>query len=133
MCALWAREGAPYDLARLRDALLSPEFVLYLGRKACPLALPLAPQIVTAGCVEDALAFLNLKQALETIAPRHGEKLARRLRDPTSWLLWDSDGETRVAVEQSVTRRDHPLSRRRWQYSVRVEHRAHLLADYAQD
>jgi CRISPR system Cascade subunit CasD len=47
-CALWARENAPHMLAELRDALQEPRFVLYLGRKSCPLALPLKPELMSA-------------------------------------------------------------------------------------
>jgi CRISPR system Cascade subunit CasD len=42
--ALWARSQAPHTLRELRQALLEPRFVLYLGRKSCPLGLPLQPR-----------------------------------------------------------------------------------------
>lgn len=44
--AVWG-DDAPWPLAQLRDALLRPVFVLYLGRKSCPLAAPLGPRIVS--------------------------------------------------------------------------------------
>ncbi len=125
-CALWSRENAPHTLAELRDALQEPRFVLYLGRKACPLALPLKPELVPAETVEAALAGGGPGQALCTL---WNEATAARLLDKFSqdapWLLWDSDAETCLTADQTITRRDEPLSRRRWQFSVREEHRAH--------
>lgn len=48
------------DLAALAQALRCPVFTLYLGRKSCPLAAPLDPQIVAADSPEAALASLRL-------------------------------------------------------------------------
>ena len=45
--AAWSDE-APWPLSQMKDALLRPAFVLYLGRKSCPLAAPLGPRIVAA-------------------------------------------------------------------------------------
>lgn len=44
--AVW-NEDAPWPLSQVKDALLRPAFVLYLGRKSCPLAAPLGPRIVS--------------------------------------------------------------------------------------
>ncbi|MDO5603771.1 MAG: type I-E CRISPR-associated protein Cas5/CasD [Paracoccus sp. (in: a-proteobacteria)] len=50
------------DLAPLAAALRRPVFTLYLGRKSCPLAAPLNPQIVTADSAEAALTTLHLPE-----------------------------------------------------------------------
>ena len=42
LVAVSAESDAPTDLESLAQALKTPVFPLYLGRKACPLALPLA-------------------------------------------------------------------------------------------
>ena len=47
-------EEAPYSAQQLVSSLSKPTFTLYLGRKSCPLALPLAPRIVNAETVKDA-------------------------------------------------------------------------------
>ncbi|MEX2165364.1 MAG: type I-E CRISPR-associated protein Cas5/CasD [Sulfuricaulis sp.] len=128
--ALWARPGAPYTLGELRRALLEPGFTLYLGRKACPLALPLQPEVVSAERVEDALAGLRLSAVFEKLAEVGDgteSKLIRHFEPAEPFLLWDSDAETKLVPEQTTTRRDSPLSRRRWQFKVRNEHRAHAL------
>ncbi len=127
--ALWARPDAPYPLESLRHALLEPGFTLYLGRKACPLALPLQPEVTKAEYVDDALATVSVRTVLSKLAEAEGReesRLSRHFGPTTPVLLWDSDAETRLAPEQTVSRRDAPLSRRRWQFKVRDEHRAHL-------
>lgn len=48
------------DLSRLAQALRQPEFTLYLGRKSCPLAAPVDPQIIEADSPEGALQALRL-------------------------------------------------------------------------
>ncbi|QNT79321.1 type I-E CRISPR-associated protein Cas5/CasD [Entomobacter blattae] len=54
--ALWLRNpSARWSLDRLKQAMLQPVFMLSLGRRSCPLALPLAPQIQEASTVTEAL------------------------------------------------------------------------------
>ncbi|WP_428098683.1 type I-E CRISPR-associated protein Cas5/CasD [Candidatus Rariloculus sp.] len=45
--AMWGEEEA-WPLTQLADALRTPEYVLYAGRKSCPVSAPLAPGIVRA-------------------------------------------------------------------------------------
>jgi len=44
-----------FDLSALQHALTHPKFTLYLGRKSCPLAVPLLPSIITATSIKQAL------------------------------------------------------------------------------
>lgn len=118
--AIWARGDAPYPLQEIKRRLLEPEFVLYLGRKSCPLALPLNPNIVSAESVEAALVDMSFANATKGVL---GEGL---LDEASPMLLWDADAETCLDAEQTVTRRDTLTSRRRWQFAVREERRAHL-------
>lgn len=130
--ALWTRPDALYALNQLRDALLEPGFTLYLGRKACPVALPLQPNVVQAEHIEDALADTSLGNVLKMLAEAEGRDesvLTRHFSLTAPLLLWDSDAKTRQAPEQIVTRRDAPLSRRRWQFKVRDEHRAQFTKE----
>lgn len=60
--AIWLKSEADnshceykVDLEQLRQALKYPTFTLYLGRKSCPLSLPLSPQIITANHIKAAL------------------------------------------------------------------------------
>ena len=59
--AVWGQD-LRWPLPELADALRRPAFVLYLGRKSCPLAAPLDPRIVEAS---DPVA------ALRGLAPPH--------------------------------------------------------------
>lgn len=129
--ALWARGGAPHSLDELRDHLLAPEFVLYLGRKSCPLALPLMPVIVSVDSIEAALTDFSFAAAAKQIwgdDSQTAEWVIGKMAEDTPLLFWDVDAETRVPAEaqSAYTRRDTSTSRRRWQFAVREERRAHL-------
>ncbi|GJL57359.1 MAG: type I-E CRISPR-associated protein Cas5/CasD [Nitrospirales bacterium] len=128
--ALWARTNAPHNLHELRHALLEPCFMLYLGRKSCPLALPLQPEVKSTEAVEDALASRHLTGVLARVTEAVGDagwtKIYTRFQTSSPLLLWDGDAETRLSPEQTGTRRDSMLSRHRWQFTVRNEHQAHL-------
>lgn len=128
---LWARASAPHSLNVLRDRLLAPEFVLYLGRKSCPLALPLMPVIASAENIEAALADFSFAAAANQIWSDDSQTarwVIDKVAEDKPMLFWDVDAETRVpSVDQSTyTRRDTPTSRCRWQFAVREERRAHL-------
>jgi CRISPR system Cascade subunit CasD len=120
--ALWSRAGAPHSLGELRAALLRPRFTLYLGRKSCPPALPLAPDVIEAPHLPAALTAYP--PAPESLVPAHRE--ARPL------LAWEDDvvpaeipGIRRLHVER---RRDTPTDRRRWYFADRNEQVAILEA-----
>lgn len=129
--ALWARDDAPYSLERLRDALKAPRFVLYLGRKSCPIALPLAPEVVEAPCIEEALARMSFVRATDGLWDESGtaQRIADRMTVGTAMLCWDTDAAVRIDTYQTVTRRDEVLSRRRWQFAVREERQGFPVAE----
>lgn len=119
---LWQRAtDAEFSLTAIRDALLTPVFVLYLGRKSCPLAAPLHPQLVEADSLHAAFTG--------TVFPpiEHLRDAGRLQR-----IAYDSDAALPLGdVEAtcfSVTRRDEPRSRTRWQFSDRTEQVALLGA-----
>lgn len=115
--AVTAREGARWTLAALAEGMEQPVFTPYLGRKSCPLGLPLAPVVAEAA---DVVAALE---------QRHAEgretHFARRLNveDATLRIVLDAD---LVAADdprhrRTEWRRDAPLSRERWQFGLRAE------------
>ncbi len=119
LAAIWARVPAPrWPLAKLADAMRRPVFVPYLGRKSCPLGLPLAPEISEA---PDAVGALEA---------RHGVGKEAAWRDR---FTDRQDGELVVALDPEHVadddprrrrieiRRDQPRSRRRWQFDLREE------------
>jgi CRISPR system Cascade subunit CasD len=114
---LWARPRALNTLAELAASLHEPVFTLYLGRKSCPLALPLSVQVVTAENILDAIANAALPLP---------DEFARHLMLPNvrPALYWDTDGEAGLPAEHTFTRRDAVYSRRRWQFQPRSENHA---------
>lgn len=118
--AAWLTEPSAYTLEQLRQALLRPVFQLYLGRKSCPPALPLAPTVCTVATLKEALN--------QSFAP-----LTRSLKEDGWWLqhdqwaryCWEGDqdrlgGDVTHAVR--TTPWDEPLSRDRWQFAQRVRY-----------
>jgi len=108
--AITVANDAPYSLEELASALLKPVFTLYLGRKSCPLATPLQPQIVNAATLRDALASVPPITVLADIISKADTN-----------VFWEGDVESGLPRQQVITRRDEPRSRKRWQFSDRRE------------
>jgi len=144
LVAVVAENGAPYSLEEIRMALLKPRFHLYLGRKSCPVAAPLNPQVRDAVGFGDALdtypygalfvsKYLFKKAEKEVV---DGAAIAdSSLLTGMSWddervfaygnqpvrYYWEGDAGDLVS-QQSLTRHDQPLSRARWQFTQRTEY-----------
>jgi CRISPR system Cascade subunit CasD len=113
---IWAKEehseAYPYPLELLERKLNEPEFVLYLGRKSCPLALPVEAQVVVGDSLKEALGKAEFKC----------EIFLGLLKKPEqARLYWEGEEDGLVPVH-TVTRRDLILSRKRWQFADRKEH-----------
>jgi len=108
--AIGIREGGSVNAQQLAEALRKPVFTLYLGRKSCPLAIPLDPRVIPAGTVKEAMGQCDKpKGDLETL-----------LRQKSCAVFWEGD-HGGYPPEQVITRRDMPLSRTRWQFADRKE------------
>jgi len=101
--------GVPYSAQQVASALNKPAFVLYLGRKSCPLALPLSPRVVKTETVKDAFAKAMAADELSG------------LMKTDSYVVYWEDEDGGYEREQVITRRDMPRSRARWQFSERRE------------
>ncbi len=122
LICLWSRtNGARWTLIELRTALTEPRFVLYLGRKSCPLAIPLKPEIVEA---DDIRAALAAAPQLEKLAAQLGRKTLTVRR-----VAWEDGAKAGYQATFSVPRKDDVRSRRRWQFGDRVEHVALVSSD----
>ncbi len=122
LAALWLRDGQPrWPLEAIASAMRHPAFVPYLGRKSCPLGLPLAPQIATA---DDAPAALLGRHASGPEAGLRTRLLPESAGQPAPEPIIMLDAadlgpdDTPLRVEM---RRDQPRSRRLWQFDVRRE------------
>lgn len=125
--AVEAMPTAPADLPTLANALRKPHFALYLGRKSCPLALPLAPRIVVTASLREAFDNSELSSLLGLIDRYQPEqtwpnKLDNQALRPGAARYYWEDGMT-AGMDSSfqAQRHDQPLSRRRWQFAPRRE------------
>ena len=65
---VWCENG-PWPLPQLEMALRRPKFVLYLGRKSCPLAAPTNPNVVNAPNPVEALTSVSPPCWLRSTSP----------------------------------------------------------------
>lgn len=115
-------DGAPFSLDELAAALSTPIFPLYLGRKSCPLAVPLYPRLLQGSLAEVfRLVLLDPDYALVC------KELEKIITD-RNFCVWEGDheGVTELAVHQ---RSDQPVSRKRWQFTTRVQHSGYLTEE----
>lgn len=89
------------DLPPLARALRQPHFILYLGRKSCPLAAPVAPRIVAADSPEEALTQLSLPPWWRGAQAR----------------VMASDARPDATMHE--TRHDIAIDRRAWHFAAR--------------
>lgn len=125
--ALWARQQAPYQLAQLAAALKQPRYVLYLGRKSCPVGWPLLPQVLAH---ETLLAAFN---AVPTWYQRYSEWGGQHASSRADWddgqllqtihYYWEelNAAQSGLLLHQQHRRYDVPDSRIHWQFSERYE------------
>lgn len=112
---------------RLADALERPRFVLYLGRKTCALAWPLAPCVVEAAQWEVALEQFDARRDADLARWRESVR-GRGLK----WPL-ERGSQEQHAIERELAdtisdprqwrethERDEPRDRQRWLFAPHV-------------
>lgn len=131
--ALSLTDHATVSLEQIQSALLQPMYSLSLGRKSCPLALPMMPKVLDA---------CELKTALDTPFPA----LINTEKDKTGkadnfwlgsdgWVTYFWQGDKQAMGEQHVLTThpwDEPESRSRWQFKQRAMHQVSLRVDASQ-
>jgi len=113
--ALWAKiNTAPFTLEKLGTAIKQPKLTLYLGRKSCPLAMPIEPEVVPAPTLKHALDYAELPNAFLKNIPK-GALVA---------YYWEDLENTDPGMSATMVypRRDQLLNRARWQFSERNEY-----------
>ena len=115
--AVWARSDARWSLVALSDAIRRPAFVLYAGRKANALGLPVDPEVIGAITLADALAGRTHDRTL-----RAGFALDRLRLVSSPEVSHDRcEGfSTGLRPLRHEVRRDAPVNRVRWQFAERV-------------
>ncbi len=110
---LWQADGGRDQLDKMTEKLKQPHFHLYLGRKSCPLALPLNPEVIDADSLSAACEKYSAPLLIE------------KLRSEPGGLYWEAcehSGMDDTEHDMKVVRYDQPLSRKRWQFSSRDEY-----------
>lgn len=118
-CLWTVGDSSPYSLAQLAAALAKPVFTLYLGRKSCPLALPLQAQVIHATNLREAFHNVRLENAIFLTALPGSDSVD---------IYWEGAEPNGYDAVHTIERRDSLLSRRRWQFTVRSEHYATEVA-----
>ena len=130
LACLWPRsDTARWSLADLAAAMTHPVFIPYLGRKSCPLGLPLAPRIKEAADPTAALLERRRDGPEAGLLTSHSRTLCHALSGTsgptpgTVMLTMDAaDAADDPRVLRIERRRDQPRSRRRaWQFDLRDE------------
>jgi len=123
---LWARDDSPFkELAELKTALREPVFTLYLGRKSCPLALPIMAEVMSTDTLETALKQFDAEnQKKMSFLTAKGIVL-----DEARYCYWDENAPTQQQALHSTPRNDNPLSRKRRQFSKRTEYYGQFTGD----
>lgn len=111
ICIWYSEATRSYSLRELCDKLKCPVYTLYLGRKSCPVSLPLQPRVVQAE---------NIQEAFNQIAFAEGD-LDGLPRSSQIHYYWEEGAEARIKGVHKIVRRDHPLSRKRRQFTNRTE------------
>ncbi|MDE3269541.1 MAG: type I-E CRISPR-associated protein Cas5/CasD [Pseudomonadota bacterium] len=113
--ALWQNgSDAAFSLEKIRQALTQPLFCLYLGRKSCPLGLPLCPRIATGQTLKSVFDSYDFDTQTAGIV-----KLSK-----THHYYWDDSlAVEHAGMQRTIVRsvRDQVRSRRRWQFAERSE------------
>lgn len=139
--AIWLEDTSEFTLEHIQTALHKPKFVLSLGRKSCPLGLPLRAQIVTDIDLRTALDTSFMSSALEVSIkeawrdPLYAIHQKYQARDVT--YFWEGhinlfDASQQADQIQTYDKWDDPLNRTRWQFGHRLEHQLSVSSEESQ-
>jgi len=118
--AVWENAKAPYSLSELKACLSRPHFTVYLGRKSCPLGLPMQAHVVEADTMGSAYKKANFKSLNHFVEELgFGTSLLPAVERVS--VYWEYGVESGIKAREIYTRRDRVLSRRRWQFEERQE------------
>jgi CRISPR system Cascade subunit CasD len=109
-------EQSPFSLADIEAAMRAPRFTLYLGRKSCPLALPLTPCILERETINGAMADYRLSKAELTDDLFPAERIESRVAGQRS-LFQEHDNRS-GRIER---RRTLPERRSVWSFGLLEE------------
>jgi CRISPR system Cascade subunit CasD len=116
---LWPRGSeAACSLEEIKSALERPTFVPFAGRKACPLMLPMRPQMLDATTIESAFAAFDEGLPAKIIDLWQKAWIRRNL---SRRIYVDADSAENLTFGRLEERRDIPESRAKWRFGLRTE------------
>lgn len=124
--ALSATDDPLIHLEQMADALQHPALPLYLGRKSCPLALPLEPRLINANDLKAAFdAYPPVTEQLQKVT-EDLHQYGQGLPAPSHIRFFWEEDETNPGMKSQMIypRRDRLRNRKRWQFDTRSEHYA---------
>lgn len=122
--AIEAQSSARWSLDDIDKALRRPQFTLYLGRKSCPLSLPLDPFIIEAG---DILQALQIPDSRDRVQKRQAVRKSGVTESPmSSYASLSREGFKNLAQKPNAPPRyerinDDPIDRLAWHFTARQE------------
>ena len=121
---VWIKDNAPlFTLLELKQFLTQPTYHLYLGRKSCPLAIPMEPQIQRGETLRLAFDKARFSPLIcnvdysEWAKNREIELFCQKIVT----YFWDDHPMPGMKETQIVERYDQPLCRKQWQFAPRQE------------
>jgi CRISPR system Cascade subunit CasD len=125
-----ASDASTPSLDALATALREPKFVLYLGRRVCPPAAPLWPQVMDAESAHAALAqYAERFEAARLAAANARGQLPLEALGDLQRLVFDARVQAGVQPDLSTRRKDRLIRRTGWQFGDRTEHVAMLASE----
>lgn len=127
--SVWGN-NSDFSLKEIKEALLKPVFHLYLGRKSCPLALPLQPKVVESETLKESYdkVKFNMIPLVFDLENENTEKYFKHIENKIFYnekifYYWDTNTNHGFgnSLIQKNNREDLPISRERWQFSSRDE------------
>jgi CRISPR system Cascade subunit CasD len=114
---VWSGAASRFNLEQIAAALRAPVFTPYLGRKSCPLMLPMTPRIVEA---EEPLEAFRVYDGGESEGAIRFRKERHATAMPRSIAL-DAAASASSNQGRLEKRRDAIVHRTRWQFGLREE------------
>jgi CRISPR system Cascade subunit CasD len=120
--ALWRTGESAPSLQMIFDALKQPVFAPFAGRKAHPLMLPMAPQLLESSTIEEAFASFDTS---ETSFVKELKSLSRSNLNAERPIFTDlsaiPEHQRQARISRYEERRDIPESRAKWRFGLRSE------------
>ncbi len=124
--AIWGKADSRLSLDEIKESLLTPKFHLYLGRKSCPLALPMSPIILEEDSLLKAFSMVDFNEIFMAKHKQKDDDDQRFLRLDSSKIsyYWEETTIAGMHPDFKIKRFDAVLDRSKWLFTTRDEFKA---------